>query len=248
MLEHAVILIGAAASGFLSGMSGGGGGMFLIPLYILLGLSPQQAVATGKMNGLGAAYGGLLTFYKSGHIRSDIVKIMVPIAIVIGVVAPFVFVKLDGTLMQQVIGSLLILLVPTLFIKKRLKPFAGAVRSKLSHFIGHISYSLVLFIQAVFGAGSGTLALFVLTLLFGTTKLEANATRRAITAVLVPISFIALFSAGYVVLSYGIVGMIGSFIGTRYGSSMALQRGERFAVIAMGMLVFVSGFLLIATA
>lgn len=106
----------------------------------------------------------------------------------------------------------------------------------------------MLAIQALFGSGAGSLALFVLTLLLGTSKLEANATKRAVTAVLTPLTFIALLAGGFVVLSYGIVGMISVFAGTHIGSKIAIKRGEQFVGVFMAITVAISGIALIVSA
>jgi uncharacterized membrane protein YfcA len=110
---------------------------------------------------------------------------------------------------------------------------------------GYTSYTGVITIQAIFGSGVGSLALFVLTLLFGTSKLEANATKRAVTAVLTPIKLIALFIGGYVVLSYGVIGLLSVFIGTYIGSRIAIKSGEQFVSVIMALTVSAAGLFLI---
>src|SRR3954470_19531796 len=119
VLPYIFIGVAGLISGILSGIGGGGGGMLMIPAFIFVGLPPQQAVATGKMNGLGASFGGLAVFRKSGHIRKDILRVMIPVAIVVGLVTPFVFAVIDSKSFQIILGIILILLVPTLFIKKK---------------------------------------------------------------------------------------------------------------------------------
>jgi hypothetical protein len=232
----------------MSGMSGGGGGMLMVPLMIFVGLPPQNAVATVKMNGLGAVAGGIMAFRKSGHIRMDIVKTMTPIAIAIGIATPFVFANIDGEFMQRVIGIILLLLVPTTLIKKKVRPTLAAKLSKTRHVIGYGAYSVVLGIQSLFGAGAGTLALYVQTLLLGTTKIEANATKRAVTAVLVPITFTALLISGFIVLTYGVAAMIGAFIGTHFGAKQALKKSENYIGITTAVIVSIAAVILIATA
>lgn len=243
-IPYVFIGIVGVLSGLLSGISGGGGGMIMIPAFILVGLPPQQAVATGKMNGLGAAFGGLAAFAKTGHIRKDILRIMIPLAIIIGLVTPFVFSVIESDVFQIILGIILILLVPTLFIKKKIIR-APAKQHKIA---GYSAYSMVLTVQAIFGSGVGTLALFVLTFMFGTSKIEANATKRAITAVLTPITFVALLIGGYVVLSYGIVGLISVFAGTNLGSKIALKKGDKFVTIAMAIIISFSGAALVVSA
>lgn len=244
VLHYVFIAVVGVISGVLSGISGGGGGMIMIPAFILVGLPPQQAVATGKMNGLGATFGGLSVFAKKGHFRKDILRVMIPIAIVIGLITPLIFSTIKSSIFQLVLGLIMILLVPTLFINKQtLSP-----PSKKHKIAGYSAYSGVLTLQAIFGTGVGSLALFVLTLLFGTSKIEANATKRAVTAFLTPITFVALLISGYVNLRFGIVGLVSVFIGTHYGSKLALKKSDRYITLAMAVIISLSGVALVVSA
>ena len=244
LLPYAVILIAGLALGTLSGISGGGGGFVMIPLLIFIGLPPQVAVATGKMNGLGGTFGGLAAFAKTGLIRKDIVRIMIPIAIVIGLVAPLVFSAINPEAFQSILGFLLLALAPTLFLRRRKTNKIIKERRVL----GFSAYGSVLSLQAVFGSGVGTLAVFVLTLLFGTSKLEANATKRAVNAVLTPVTFVSLLISGYVSITHGLVGMIAAFIGANFGSKIAISKGEQFATYALAVITVFSAIILIFTA
>lgn len=238
-----LLFVGGLATGLLSGISGGGAGMLMIPLMIAVGLSPQQAVATGKMSALGSAFGGLSAFRKSGHIRRDILKVMLPIAIIIGLLTPLIFIKLDSEVMQKAIGIILLLMVPTLFIRK--KPSASYGKKKKG--LGYFLYSVILTLQSLFGSGVGSLSMFVMTLLFGTSKIEANATKRAVTAVMTPLVFVALLLAGFVHIFYGLAAVAGSFIGTHFGSKIAIKKGDVFVMYAMAIVVSLSALLLLVS-
>lgn len=244
VLPYAIILVAGLGLGILSGISGGGGGFVMIPLLIFLGLPPQVAVATGKMNGLGGAFGGLTAFAKTGLIRKDIVRVMIPIAIIIGLIAPLIFSAIDAEAFQSILGFLLLALTPTLFLRR--KKTTKAIKER--RILGFSAYSGVLALQAIFGSGSGTLAMFVLTLLFGTSKLEANATKRAVVAVLTPVTFVSLLLSGYVSVSHGLVGMIAAFFGANIGSKIAISKGEQFATYALATITIISATILIFTA
>jgi uncharacterized membrane protein YfcA len=243
LLPIILLFVGGLVTGVLSGISGGGAGMLMIPLMIAVGLSPQQAVATGKMSALGSAFGGLSAFRKSGHIRRDIFKVMLPIAIIIGLLTPLIFIKLDSEVMQKAIGVILLLMVPTLFIRKKSTMIHGSKRRRLGYFL----YSIVLTLQSLFGSGVGSLSLFVMTLLFGTSKIEANATKRAITAVITPLTFVGLFIAGFVHVIYGLAAITGSFIGTHFGSKIAIRKGDEFVTYAMAFVVSISAGILLVS-
>ena len=239
------VFVGTFLVGIMSGMSGGGGGILLTPLYIFLGLTPQQAVATGKLNGIGAAFGGLSAFRKSKFIRWEILKVMLPVAVVSGIAAPFVLTSIDSTIMQKILGIVMLLLAPTLLVKKSTNIKISKRVAALRKGAGYAAYSVILFFQAIFGTGIGSLVIFALTLLLGTSKLEANATRRAVTAVMAPIALIGMVGAGLVHFEYGVIGMVGAFIGTEIGTSIAIKKGEDWVGWVMAIPVVLSAVALL---
>ncbi|MFZ1301168.1 MAG: sulfite exporter TauE/SafE family protein [Candidatus Microsaccharimonas sp.] len=244
ILPYIFVAIIGLLSGIVSGISGGGGAMLMIPAFIFTGLPPQVAVATAKMSGLGGDFGGLPAFIKSGHIRKDIIKVMIPIAIVIGLITPLIFAAIESKGFQIALAIFMILMLPTLFIKKTtFKP-----QTRKRSFIGYLLYTVVLFFQGLFSGGVGSLAVYVLTLLFGASKIETMATRRAIVAVMSPIAVIALLIGGYINVGLGLAGLITAFIGTYIGTKIILKRGDRFISIVMAITILVSSVVLIITA
>lgn len=240
-LQVLILTVTGFFLGILSGIASGGVGAIMVPLAIAVGLPPQVAVGTLKMMGLGASFGGLSVFWKSGHVRKDILRVMVPIGITVGLMTPFIFQRIDSETFQTMLGIILVLMAPTLLIKKKGLHEPSRKRKGVGYFL----YSIVLTLQALFGSGAGSLANFVLVLCFGTTKLEANATKRAVTAFLVPITFVGLLLTGYVSLVHGIPLMIASFIGTHIGSKIALRKGEEFVSYAMFLVVLGGGIWLL---
>jgi len=244
ILPYIFIGVVGLLSGIVSGISGGGGAMLMIPAFIFTGLPPQVAVATAKMSGLGADFGGLRGFLKSGHIRKDIVRVMIPIAIVIGLTTPLVFAAVDSKGFQIALAIFMILMLPTLFIKR--KSFKPPTRKH--RFVGFSLYSVVLFLQGIFSGSVGSLAVYVLTLLFGTSKIEAMATRRTVVAVMSPIAVIALLIGGFINIGPGLAGLATAFIGTYVGTKIVLKRSEKFVTIVMAVTILISSIALLVGA
>ena len=244
ILPYIFIAIIGLLSGIVSGMSGGGGAMLMIPAFIFSGLPPQVAVATAKFSGLGGDFGGLRAFVTSGHIRKDIIKVMIPVAIIVGLITPLVFAAVDNQGFQIALAVFMILMLPTLFIKKQ-----ALKRPSRKHiFIGYALYSVVLFLQGIFSGGVGSLAVYVLTLLFGASKIETMATRRAVVAVMSPIAVTALFIGGFIHIGLGLVGLVAAFIGTHIGTKIILKRGERFVAVVMAITILISSVVLLVNA
>ena len=229
----------------LSGMSGGGGGFILTPYYILIGLTPQQAVATGKVAGLGVAGGAITAFRGKGLVRKKLLLPLIIITIGSSFLAAWLFPKIDAAIFQQVIGVLLILLIPTLFIDKgKLQPGA---RSRAWIWTGYGVYIAISFTQAMFGAGLAVLLTLNLIMLFGLTGLEANATKRVAQAVQSVLMFVLLLLQGFIVVGHGIATFAGSFIGTHLGSKLAIKKGDRFVKYALAVMMAVSGVALLVS-
>lgn len=244
IVPYIIFAIVGLLSGLISGIGGGGGTLLSIPTLIFLGLPPQVAVATAKMGGIGDDLGGLKVFARSGHVRKDIIKVMIPIAIVIGIMTPLVFTAVSSKEFQIALSVFMLLMLPTLFIKKKnIKP-----RTRKHRLAGFSLYSLVLFLQGIFSGGVGSLAVYVLTLLFGTSKIETMATRRAVVAVMSPIAVIALFIGGFVDVGFGLAGIFTAFIGAQIGAKITLKRGETFVAIVMAVVISVSSTVLLVQA
>ena len=230
----------------LSGISGGGGAFILTPYYIFIGLSPQQAVATGKFSGLGAAGGALTAFKGKGLVRKKLLLPLIVIVVGSSLLAAWLIPKVDATIFQIIIGVLLIVLIPALFINKvSLRP---GWRTGKWIITGYVIYALVSFVQAMFGTGLTVLLTLDLMLLFGLGALEANATKRVAQVVQSILMFILLLLQGLVVLDHGVATLVGSFLGSHIGSKFAIKKGERFARVILAIFMAISGIALMLTA
>lgn len=210
----------------LGGMTGGGGGFIMTPLTIFLGLSPAQAVATGKLGGLSVTLGSLHGLRKA---KLHDWKIVVPIsamALVIGLVAPLAIVNLDAEVYKRTLGVLLLFMVPVMLFKK-----VGHQKREVSHnykVAGYILVGVALALQAVFSGGLGTLVNMAMMGLLGMSALEANVTKRFSQVVLNAVLVLGLIGSGLIVWHVAAVGMVSAFCGGIIGSRLAIKKGDVF--------------------
>lgn len=244
ILLYILVCIVGCISGIITGITGGGGAMLMIPAYILSGLPPQVAVATAKLSGLGGDFGGLFKIIKSKKARKDVVKIMIPIAIVIGIITPIIFTVVESKVFQIFLGAFMLATLPLLFIKNTQKRFTTRKHKGVGYFL----YSCVLFLQSIFSGGVGSLAIYVLTYCFGTSRLETVATRRLIVAYLSPITIIALLFSGFIHIWLGLAGLIAAYFGTKLGTHLAFKRSEQFVTYVMAIVIVLSSIVLFITA
>lgn len=226
-----------------SGIVGGGGSLIMTPLLMALGLSPAQAVATGKISGLAQTTGSLHGLRK---VKTSSKKRMIGIAImalIIGLIAPFFIRGLDSDFYRIAIGVLLLLMIPVLIYKK--VGLHTLETTLLRRRIGYFCLAGALALQAVFAAGMGMLVPIVLMSLLGMTALEANVTKRWANLVTGVVIAIGVIVSGLVVWQFAAVGLFTAFAGASIGSRIAVKKGNSFVMTIMIGLIFVSAVWLI---
>ena len=243
-LELVFYAAAGLAMSVFSGIAGGGGGFVMTPLAIFLGLSPAQAVSTSKITGFSLTVGALVGMRKShGHVsKARIIPVMI-LAIAVGLVVPFVIVAFDSALYRNVLGIILLLMIPIMLIKKvGVKPHHPKLWQK---YAGGGLLALAMFLQGVFSGGLGTLVNVVLMGMMGMTALEANLTKRWSQLLLNGTIVIGVLGTGLIVWKVALVGVVMTLIGGYVGGRVAVHKGDGFVVGILIALMFVSALGLI---
>ncbi len=227
----------------LSGVSGSGGGFIVTPLLIFLGLSPAQAVATGKINGITISIGSLGGMRRVPRHSKKLLFAIIFLTVVIGLIAPHVIVRIDANVFQRLIGLITLAMIPVIIISK--VGHVDRVTSRHRKLVGLVVIALSLFLQAVFSGGLGTLVNLSLMAFMGMSAIEANVTKRVSQIVLNSVVLLGLLGSGLIVWQAALVGAISAAAGGFVGGKLAVKKGNRFVMITMVGLMFVSGVWLI---
>ncbi len=136
------------------------------------------------MGGIGTSIGAITAFRGKGLVHKKLVIPFMALTVVFSLISAWLIPRLDPVLFRKIIGLVLILLTPTLFIKKA--AFQPGERSRPFIVVGFICYALFSFLQTLIGTGMGSILVLVLMFLFGLGALEANATKRVAQSVQSP--------------------------------------------------------------
>jgi uncharacterized membrane protein YfcA len=245
LLPVAVFFVTFLAS-LLSGMAGGGGSFIIAPFYILIGLTPQQSVATGKFASLGLNAGAIAAFKERmlENKRNSIILIIS--ATVIGLVASLFLQHVNNAGLQLLMGLLMLAMVP--FMLRKARGIKRGDPTALHKAIGGVLLIVVLFLQGIVSGGIGSLVSAIFIIFFGATALEANMMKRKASIVLNTVIVLSLLASGLINYKYGVFGMAGGLIGGYVGSHIALKKGDQFAHYILLVFMVVSGIWLILTA
>jgi uncharacterized membrane protein YfcA len=247
VLHVLAVFIVVFLSGILSGMSGGGGGMIIVPFLIAVGLNPQQAIATTKFCGIGFSFGGIAAFKKKSFKHPNLLIFLIIIAIAISLVVPAILKAISGNVFQIAIGLLMIALVPvTIYSKQGLRT---RKTTSIQKFYGGVLMVFTFLLQGIFSSGVGILNNLVLMGFFGLNALDASAIQRVSALFLNGFIVIALaLTTDFIIWQYAIAGIVASFLGGFIGSNIAIKRGEKFAKFALAAFMLITGVLLLVDA
>jgi uncharacterized membrane protein YfcA len=242
--QLAILAVTAIIMSVFSGIAGGGGGFVMTPLLIFFGLTPAQAVSTGKFTGLTVTIGAL------GGMRSiqgklskwRIIPVMV-LAFLTGLAVPLVIKSLDSEVYRTALGIILLLMIPALLTKKvGLKSYKPRTRQK---YIGAFLLTIALFLQGVFSGGLGVLVNIVLMGMLGMTATEANFTKRWSQLILNITIILGVLFSGLIVWYMLLVLIPSTLVGGYLGGKIAVKKGNKFIMDTMIILIIISAVFLI---
>ncbi len=218
-----VLMIGLA-TGFSDSVIGAGG-LISVPALIFFGLPPQVAIATDRFGVLGQGFTALYKFWKAGKIVWKYVFVLSVISLIGSLIGANILVSVDPKILQTVVGILLIILLPLIFLKQNLGVQASET-SKSKRVAGFFIYFLIMTYGGFFGQGTGPLLFYALTYFLGLTMIQVLATGVIPWLVLSLSSLIIFAFNGIVDYKIGIVLLVSMAIGGYVGAHFAITKGD----------------------
>ena len=221
-----ILFLGGFAAGFVDSIAGGGG-LISLPVLLSIGLPPQLALGTNKLQG---TFGTLSSSYN--YIRSRKVNLNESVA---GIVFTFIGAVMGAWLIQVMDPGFIKYIIPILlmavFVYTVISRDLGFKRrdALMPHRWFYLVFGLALgFYDGFFGPGTGSFWTAALMVLLGYDMTRAAGATRIMnfTSNVVALS---VFIIGHNVLySAGICMAMGQILGARIGSSLAITKGARF--------------------
>jgi uncharacterized membrane protein YfcA len=221
------LLLGTGVvAGFVDSIAGGGG-LITLPVLLSLGMNPQQALGTNKLQatcGSGSAawhYAGAKTVPPRDCLRGFLFSMGGAI------IGTLVVQHVDPSFLKRAIPILLLVVAIYTFLKPRLGETDMHPRMSRGWF--DTSFGLTIgFYDGFFGPGTGTFwtMAFVLALGFNLTKATGYTKVMNLGSNLSSLAF--FLAGGSVLFVAGLTMGFGQLIGAQLGARMVTRRGTKF--------------------
>lgn len=221
-----VLFLTGLAAGFIDSIAGGGG-LITIPVLLNLGMPPQDALGTNKLQ---ASFGsGSAAFHYGQAKLFSWRECLVGIAFTgIGALAGTLLVtRLSPAFLKQFIPWALILIAGYFLFRPNLGN--KDVPARLSANVFHTLFGMVLgFYDGFFGPGTGSFWAIGYLLLLGFNLTRATAYTKVMNFTSNLVSLGVFLALNHVHFTEGLVMGVGQFTGARLGSKVVIKRGAAF--------------------
>jgi len=223
----------------ISSIASGGGGFVMTPLGIFLGLTPAEAIATGKLAGLSTTVGSLAGMKSKIPANKKRLATVLVLAGIAGIASSQIIVNLDGDVYAKVIGVVLVLIAPLIYTKKI--GYLPKVLSTKHTMLGYVAVFVALLAQGTFSSGLGIFVSIAMILGLGLDALEANITKRTTQLLMNSVIIAGVLGTGLIVWKVALVSIICNFFGSYIGGKIAVKKGAEFVSLLLAILAFMSG-------
>jgi uncharacterized protein len=214
------------AAGFVDSIAGGGG-LITVPVLMNLGLSPQTALGTNKLQASFGSGSAAWHYAQAGTVQLRDCARGFGLSLLGGALGTLAVRQLDPSFLRRLIPMLLLAVA----IYTLLKPELGATDAhpKMAHRRFDLLFGLLIgFYDGFFGPGTGTFWTMACMLFLGFNMTRATGYTKVMNFASNLSSLVVFLAGGHVLFAAGLTMGFGQMLGARIGSRMVIARGTRF--------------------
>ena len=232
LLDYALACAAALLAGFVDAIAGGGG-LITLPALLALGLPPQAAIATNKLQGVFGALAAFLEYRKLIDFKGIVIGIM---ATAVGSLAGSLIVLhlSNDAVKPLVLGILISVFVYSLFIKSD-KPHKARMKPGLFYCIFGLTLG---FYDGFIGPGTGSLWIFASLALLGKDFKQSSIDTKALNLTSNVIALIVFIYHEQMLWLLGLSMAVFQIIGAILGAKSLMKRPPAFVKKVFFVVVF----------
>jgi uncharacterized protein len=221
-----VLFLTGAVAGLIDAIAGGGG-LITIPVLLGIGLPPQYALGTNKLQATFGSASAMTHFVKAGTVNLRDAGAGVLWTAVGAVLGSYTVQQIDPGFLRRAIPFLLLaILCYTIFTPKL---GAEEVHPRLPRGFFYCAFGLLLgFYDGFLGPGTGSFWVIALMLGLGFDMRKGTGYTKVFNFVSNIVSLAVFVAGGHVLLWAGLVMGVGQACGARVGARLVIKKGTGF--------------------
>ncbi len=205
----------------------GGGGLITLPVLLGVGLPPQTALGTNKLQASFGSGSAMLTFIRAKTVCASECGRGIICTALGSICGSFAIQSLDPGILRLAIPWLLLLIA----LYTMLTPYFGSsdMHPRFSPDFFYVPAGLILgFYDGFFGPGTGSFWVFALMLGLGLNLTKATGYTKVMNFTSNFASLLVFTHGGHVLWREGLVMGAGQFVGAKIGATMVVTKGSGF--------------------
>jgi uncharacterized membrane protein YfcA len=222
-----LLLITAAFFAGLIDAIAGGGGLITVPALMAIGLPPQVALGTNKLQASFGSGSAMLHFVRSGTVKlSDCLAGIFWTAVGAGT-GVLAIQRLDPAILRQLVPWMLVIIAAYTLLTPKLG--TEDIHARISSKIFYPLFGLAIgFYDGFFGPGTGSFWAMGFVLLLGYSLVRATAHTKVMNFTSNIVALGIFLTAGQVQMLAGLLMGVAQFIGARIGAKLVIKKGAKF--------------------
>ena len=218
-----LLFITGLCSGFVDSIAGGGG-LIALPVLFSIGIPPDIALGTNKLQGSFGTLSASYNYIKKGVVKINESLIGILFTLIGAILGAVTIQHMDAGFIKGLIPILLLFVfIYTLFSKNLGQ---GSSNPKIPQHLFFLLFGLGLgFYDGFFGPCTGSFWTAALLILLGLDMKKASGITRIMNFTSNIVALIVFIIGGKVLYSAGFSMAAGQIIGARAGSSLAIKKG-----------------------
>lgn len=232
-----LLFIIAAGAGVVDAIAGGGG-LITLPVLMMAGLTPAQAIATNKIQALSSVASSAHRFFRAGMISIPGIGSRILVALSGAAVGAAFVQAVDPGILNHV-APVVLLVVAVFFVAAPTLSLARRNVMSEAAFSASI-VPVISFYDGLFGPGTGALYAAAFVACLGRQLSRATAETKVLNSAGSLIAAAVFVPGGAIVWPVALVMAIGAVIGGQIGASIAIKVGPpliRVCLVAVSILL-----------
>lgn len=234
-----IFVLGIAAG--VVGSIAGGYGLVIVPVLLLLGIPPHFALGISNFSGIGYTTGNLIKLSQHKHLGVPLrdMLILTLISVPATIIGAKLVVSVDPESLSKIMGIILLVLLPLMFIKKDLGIKENRATG-LKRIGAHVLFFLCKLWGGFFSPGSGLFETYIKIRAYGYTILQGKAVTRIANIISNIGGTIVFIGAGLIHWKYALIAFVGMFIGGYLGMGYAIKKGDAWLKPIIGAMIIIT--------